>query len=143
MPHLNSFSSHHGVSIRPFAAEDCFMKLFAIKRALMLMMMMMALVVMTIFCRGCLKKLLTELHLLLEVNYTSLELISLLQNVFYCLLLTKTEQGQALPSDIISLAKFGSNLGYDYGPIIILATILRHPGNGVVYRCNRKAVSGK
>ena len=40
VPHLNSFSSHHGVSIRPFAAEDCFMKLFAIKRALMLMVMM-------------------------------------------------------------------------------------------------------
>ena len=37
VPHLNSFSGHHGVSIRPFAAEDCFMKLFAIKRALMLM----------------------------------------------------------------------------------------------------------
>ena len=52
LPHLNSFSSHHGVSIRPFAAEDCFMKLFAIKRALMLMLMMMiALVEMMIFCR--------------------------------------------------------------------------------------------
>ena len=49
------------------------------------------------------------LHPLLEVNYSSLEM-TLLRNVFNCLFLAKTEQDQALPSDIISLAKFGSQV---------------------------------
>ena len=68
------------------------------------------------------------LHLLLEVKYSSLEMTLLLRNAFYCLFLRlKTEQDQVLPSDIISLAKFGSNLGYEYGPIIILATFFETP----------------
>ena len=71
------------------------------------------------------------MHFPLEANYIGLEMIemTLLRNVFFWSFLTKTKQDKLLPSGIhAKISPKAPILGYDFGPIIMLATFcLRHP----------------